>query len=249
MILKLEHIRFCFLKEQYLFTDLSLELEEGKICTLMGANGVGKTTLFNLITGFLKLQSGSIYFNDERIDKLTSFKINRKGICRTFQDLRLISKLTVRENILLAMHGNPTDNWIQALLPESFNRKKLIPIDEKANTIMSNYFLLEVQDSLAGEISFGQQKLLNLACCVANDADLLLLDEPVAGINPAYRNKIANILMQLISYGKTILMIEHNTEFIREVGSEIFFLLNGRVMQYNNLEIMKADARVLDAYM
>ena len=90
---------------------------------------------------------------------------------------------------------------------------------------------------------------MNLACCVANDADLLLLDEPVAGINPAYRNKIANILMQLISYGKTILMIEHNTEFIREVGSEIFFLLNGRVMQYNNLEIMKADARVLDAYM
>ncbi len=249
MFLRLEHIRFGFLKEQPLFNDLSLELEKGRIYTLMGANGAGKTTLFNLITGFLKLQSGNIYLGNQRIDKVPSFIINRKGICRTFQDLRLISKLTVKENILLAMHNNPTDNWITSLLPESLNRKTIMLFEEKANTIISKFFLQDIQYSLASEISYGQQKLLTLACCDSNDADVILLDEPVAGINPAYRDKIAIIIRQLKEEGKTILMIEHNAVFINEVTDELFFLLNGQVSQYKDLETMKADIKVMEAYM
>ena len=122
-------------------------------------------------------------------------------------------------------------------------------IEEKACTIIDKYFLQDVQYSLAAEISYGQQKLLNLACCVANNADIFLLDEPVAGINPGYRDKIARIIKQLKENGKTILMIEHNAEFIDEVTDVIFFLSNGHVMQYKDLETMKTDTQILGAYM
>lgn len=249
VILNIRHIKFGFSKEKILFNDLSLELEKGKIFALMGANGAGKTTLFNLITGFLKLQSGGIYFDDREITNKPPFFINQKGICRTFQDLRLVSKLTVKENILLAMQHHPTDNWYNALLPASVSRKRMLPFHEKANAILDTYFLHNIQDSLASEISYGQQKLLNLACCVANDAALLLLDEPVAGINPVYRDNITTILKRLKSEGKTILMIEHNTEFINEVADEILFLTGGDVTRYADLETMKNDPMVMDVFM
>jgi branched-chain amino acid transport system ATP-binding protein len=135
------------------------------------------------------------------------------------------------------------------MLPKSINRNKLMPFEEKVNMVINKCFLQDVQFSLAGEISYGQQKLLNLACCVANDANLLLLDEPVAGINPAYRDKIAVIVKELKNNGKTILLIEHNTEFINDVTDRIFFLSNGEVTQYKDLETMKVDASVLAAYM
>ena len=249
MVLKLEHINYGFSKEKLLLNDLSIELEQGKIYALMGANGAGKTTLFNIITGFIKPSSGNIILNDENVNNLLPFKRNRKGISRTFQDLRLISKLTVKENILLAMQNNPTDNWVKALLPKGVYSKKKYYLKYKADELISSYFLHDVQSSLAGEISYGQQKLLNIACCVSNNASLLLLDEPVAGINPAFRDKIVMILKQIRENGTTILMIEHNTEFINEIADEIFFLSSGKVTLYKNLETMKSDSTVLNAYM
>ena len=106
-----------------------------------------------------------------------------------------------------------------------------------------------MQNNLASEISYGQQKFLTIACCVANDANFLLLDEPVAGINPVYREQLATILKGLQQEGKTILLIEHNTDFINEVADSIFFLNNGSITQYPNLEVLKNDKNVLNAYM
>lgn len=214
----------------------------------MGSNGAGKTTLFNLITGFIKPQSGNILFSGSNITNQQPYKINQKGISRTFQDLRLITKLTVKENIILAMQYNSTDNWLNAMLPEKINRNSNIELGRKTDEIIAQFFLSEIRNSLASEISYGQQKLLTLACCVANGASLLLLDEPVAGIQPEYRNKMTTLLKQLREQGKTIFLIEHNTDFIAEVADEIFFLNGGKISNFKNIESLRKDKQVMEAY-
>ena len=248
MILQLNHITFDFSPEKQILKDLLLSLEQGKIYALMGSNGAGKTTLFNLITGFIKLQSGEIIFRSEKITSLSSFRINRKGIGRTFQDLRLITKLTVKENIILAMQDNPNDNWLKAMLPENFHRNTNKQLDKNADKIIEQFFLSDVRNSLATEISYGQQKLLSLACCVANGASLLLLDEAVAGIQPEYRNKIGILTKHLKEQGKTILLIEHNTDFIADVADKIFFLHEGEISNFDNMETLRKDKQVMEAY-
>jgi ABC-type branched-subunit amino acid transport system ATPase component len=248
LILQLQHINFGFIPEKQILKDLTLDFEEKKIYALMGSNGAGKTTLFNLVTGFFKLKSGKVIFNGVDITNKKPYRINRYGIGRTFQDLRLITKLTVKENIVLAMQHNPTDSWLFALLPESFKTKSNQELDKKANELLNRFFLDDVIDSLAGDISYGQQKLLSLACCVANGASLFLLDEPVAGIQPEYRNKMIVLLKQLKEEGKTILMIEHNTDFIANVADKILFLHEGTINAFENIELLRNDKQVMEAY-
>lgn len=249
MILELKNITHGFSASKKILDNVSLELEKGKIYALMGANGSGKTTLFNIITGFIKLQSGDIFLKSIRINGLLPHKINRLGIGRTFQDLRLISKLPVKENVILAINGNPTQAWYKAALPKSFYKSGLDSLDERAEEIIANCFLQDVKFSLAGEISYGQQKLLNLACCIANNAELLLLDEPVAGINPKYQEQILDLLKQLRTQEKTILLIEHNTEFLQQIADRFFFLKNGGLKVYDTFVHLREDKEVLDAYL
>lgn len=248
-MLSINDISFAFNGCKPLLNGISFNLEDGNIYALMGANGSGKTSLFNLISGFYKPQQGEINYNDKNIAGLTPYKINRLGIGRTFQDFRLISKLTIKENIVLAMKGNPTGEWYKAILPSSVYSKKVSALNGKADLLIAEYFLGKVKDSLAGEISYGQQKLLNLACCVANEADLLLLDEPLAGINPEYRIRISSLLKKLRENGKTIFMIEHHTESIEQLADSIFFLVNGNIKHYNSYEQLRTDPQVLEAYL
>lgn len=248
MILQLQHINFGFTPEKQILKNLTLDFEEEKIYALMGSNGAGKTTLFNLVTGFFKLKSGKVIFNGVDITNKKPYRINRYGIGRTFQDLRLITKLSVKENIVLAMQHNPTDSWLLALLAEKFKTKSNLELDIKANELLSRFFLDDVIESLAGEISYGQQKLLSLACCVANGASLFLLDEPVAGIQPEYRNKMIVLLKQLKEEGKTILMIEHNVDFIAEVADKILFLHEGIINTFDTIDTLRKDKQVMEAY-
>lgn len=248
MTLEIKHITFSFSPEKKILKDLSLSLEEKKIYALMGSNGAGKTTLFNLISGFIKPQSGKIFFFKKNLTHQQPYKINRQGVGRTFQDLRLITKLSVKENIVLAMQQNPTDNWFNAMLPESFHRNTNAALGKKANEIVERFFLSDIKESLAAEISYGQQKLLSLACCVANGATLLLLDEAVAGIQPEYRNKIAMLIKQLKEQGKSILLIEHNTDFIADVADKVLFLHEGEISTFENMETLRKDKQVMEAY-
>lgn len=248
MLLKLQNTSFTFPGKNHLLNNISLSLEQGKIYALMGSNGAGKTTLFNLITGFIRPQSREIFFGEKNLTQQQPFKINRLGVGRTFQDLRLITKLSVKQNIILAMQQNPTDNWINAMLPENFHRNRNTALEKKADEIVEQFFLSDVKNSLAAEISYGQQKLLSLACCVANGATLLLLDEPVAGIQPEYRNKITMLIKQLKEQGKTILLIEHNTDFVADVADKIFFLHDGEISTFDNMETLRKDKQVMEAY-
>jgi branched-chain amino acid transport system ATP-binding protein len=249
MNLRLKNLTHGFSSSKKILDNIFLELEAGRIYALMGANGSGKTTLFNIVTGFIKPQSGDIFFNSIKINGLPAHKINRLGIGRTFQDLRLISKLTVKENILLAMRDNPTQIWYKALLPKIIYQSTTDVSQEKADAIISTCFLRDVEYSLAGEISYGQQKLLNLGCCMANAAELFLLDEPIAGINPKYQERILDLLKQLRNQGKTVLLIEHNTEFLEQIADRFFFLRSGKLNPYDTFAQLKNDKEVLDAYL
>jgi len=248
MLLQLKNISHSFSSEKQLFSGLSLDINEGSIYALLGSNGSGKTTLFNIITGFIKLQSGEICLKDKNIADLTPYEINRQGMGRTFQDLRLISRLTVKENILLALPGDPTADWRKALLPLGIYKHDLQKLRTIANDILETFFLSDVGDSMASSISFGQQKLLNLACCVANRAELLLLDEPVAGISPHYREQITSLILQLKQEGKTILMIEHNTDFIAATADRFLFLDEGKISAFDTFNQLKNSQQAANAY-
>jgi len=248
LTLKLLHLTFSFSLEKQILKDLSVYLEKGKIYALMGSNGAGKTTLFNIITGFIRLQCGEIFWGEKNLTHEPPYKINRQGISRTFQDLRLITKLTVKENIILAIQPNPTDNWFNALLPENFHRKTNQQLDKTADEIIEKFFLSDARNSLAADISYGQQKLLSLACCVANGASLLLIDEAVAGIQPMYRYKISMLIKQLKEIGKTILLIEHNIDFIGALADKIFFLHEGCITTFESIDSLRNNKQVMEAY-
>lgn len=193
---------------------VSLRLERGFAYTLKGGNGSGKTTLINIISGFLKPDKGSIEFKGEKIIRHLPFRVNRLGIGRTFQDLRLATQMTVRENILLALEKRTF------AYPSKEQQKR-------ADDILEMVSLLEKRNELAGEISYGQQKLLTIGCCIANNAELLLIDEPVAGIDKDNQLKIIQLIKQLKREGKTILQIEHNPDYIKETSDCVLQMERG----------------------
>jgi branched-chain amino acid transport system ATP-binding protein len=214
-MLELRNIRKSFGDVQVL-NGVNLRLEKGFIYTLKGGNGSGKTTLINIISGFLKPDNGNIELNGEKIARFLPFRVNRQGIGRTFQDLRLAAQMTVYENILLAL-----EKRIFAF-PNKNQRKR---VDEILDTVS----LSEKRNEMAGEISYGQQKLLTIGCCIANNAEMLLIDEPVAGIDKDNRRKIIELVKQLKQEGKTILQIEHHPDYIKETSDHILQMEKGVV--------------------
>jgi ABC-type branched-subunit amino acid transport system ATPase component len=219
----------------------SYSFEEKKIYALMGANGSGKTTLFNLISGFLKVDSGEILFKNRPINNLLPYQIANFGICRTFQDMRLIPSLSVQENIILAFKNKPSEKLLNAFVP----RESKVYV-EKAKNILTKTHLYNVKGSKAKDISYGQQKLLNLAVAMANDFDLLLLDEPVAGVQPKYREDILELIK---SFEKTVIVIEHNPEFIEALTKNILFLDGGKIIASGDYKTIKANKQVQKAYL
>lgn len=244
MTLQVKHISKAF-GDNHVLDGASLSLEFGQISVLMGANGSGKTTLFNIISGFLKPDAGGVYLNDKLIKSLSPYKIARMGLSRTFQDMRLIGSLTVRENILLAFSQQRGEAWWRVCCP---NRDEEQHLGGRADEILQTCFIEDVAGSLAGQISYGQQKLLNLACCLASDAPILLLDEPVAGVNPRYRDLLAQVILGLRASGKALLIIEHNQDFIELVADKILFLNEGKISEYASYKAFRENEIVQNAY-
>lgn len=247
-MLKIKNVHKSF-NDRKILNGLNLELKADNIYSFMGANGAGKTTLFNILTGFLSTDAGTTYFKNKNITNCSPININHLGITRTFQNLRLIKGLSVKENILLSFKRNKGENIFNAMLPEFFFKAHYDSFSTRAEQIIEQIFLSDVAANKAGEISYGQQKLLTLGCCLANDAELFLLDEPVAGINPDYRGKIAILLKDIKANGKTILLIEHNADFINAVSDKIFFLSNGTISDFESYEEMKENSVVQEAYL
>ncbi len=240
-ILELQHITHSFSGPKPILNDVNLKLFPGQAYTLMGANGSGKTTLFNVIGGYIRPERGLVFFRERDITLLPPNKINRLGVGRTFQKPRLIKHLTLLENVILAMPHNQTDIWYKALLPRFVYSGYLRILEEKAEEVLERFLLCEKRDELVASISYGQQKMLNLACLVANEGQLLLLDEPVAGLSPSYARRLTDSLIQLKAEGKTILMIEHSQALTQRVTDEYFLLDRNGIKSYTSFESLRLE--------
>ena len=215
-MLSIENLHMSF-GDTLVLKGINISFEKGKVYTIVGGNGSGKTTLINILSGFLKPDQGTILLNGKNLVGVSPYKINRLGIGRTFQDLRVANQMTVRENVMLAFEKN---------MFGYFRKKDVDKIDE----ILAKMSLMEVADSLAGEISYGQQKLLTLACLVANNANVLLIDEPVAGIDKNNILSIIEIIKGFKFEGKTIIQIEHNHYYIAQTSDCILKMEGGKIL-------------------
>lgn len=210
--------------------NVSLEFEKGKIIGLIGPNGAGKTTIFNLISGFYRPDKGEIFFNEIRIDGLPPYKIAQLGIGRLFQDVRIFSKLTVLENIMVAFSDPIGEKFYNSL----FKFKKLQLIEkqkeEKAKELLEFVELINLQNVLAENLSYGQQKLLSIARLLAMGSEVLLLDEPTSGVHPKLIAKITNLIKKMANQGKTIIFIEHDVNIILEIADWLYLIDEGKVI-------------------
>jgi branched-chain amino acid transport system ATP-binding protein len=230
--------------EQKVLQGVSFEIEKGRVYTLVGGNGSGKTTLFNIITGFLKSDSGTVEFKNQILNHKSPVEINKLGITRTFQDLRLIKNISVRENILLALNRKHSTSIFKEF--KKFTKQDYAQADE----IIEQVSLSSEKDSLADEISYGQQKLLTIGCCLANDSEVLLLDEPIAGIDKVNYQKIKSLIASIIKERKKyILQIEHNLEFIKETSNHIIFLSAGKDFVFKDYNSFVDDKNVKSYYL
>lgn len=235
--------------ENHVLSGTNLYFTKGNIYTIVGGNGSGKSTIFNIITGFLKPDSGDIYYNSKRISNTSPIIINHLGITRTFQDVRLISDLTVLDNILLSFKNNPGENILNAILPSQFFKTQYKNLIKEAEMIIEKIHLIDYKSNLAQELSFGQQKLLSIGCCVANGADVMLLDEPVSGIDEENYLRIFNIIIELKKENKTIIQIEHNHKFIKNLSDGIYFLYNGKSDYFDNYDTFINNEIVKKTYL
>jgi len=220
--------------------DFSYHFRSHTIYALMGANGSGKTTLFHLLGGFLRGDAGQILFKERDIMTLPPHIIANMGLSRTFQDMRLIPTLSVYDNLLLALNNKKTEPLYYAFLP---SKKANYP---QIEAILHQTHLWDIRESKASEISYGQQKLLNLAIAMVDDFDVLLLDEPVAGVQPEYRAQILSLIKGL---NKTVIVVEHNPEFLEALTDKILFLDGGLIIAEGDYASIKADKRVEEAYL
>lgn len=228
--------------------DCDFTVEEGSITALIGPNGAGKTTVFNLITGLIRPDKGSIVFRGEPLIDLEPHEIFAQGIARTFQMLRIFPKLTALENLMLAHHGAA-----EGIFDRLF-RPRLVGDEERSRTKRALEYLelvglTEKKGFRAGDLSYGQQKLLDIARCLATEADLILLDEPVAGVNPVLREKIKKLLEKLKGQGRTILLIEHDMHFVMGMSDKVVVLDHGEEIAIGTPDKIKNDARVIKAYL
>lgn len=229
--------------------NLTLSIDNGRIIGIIGPNGAGKTTLFNVISGFLTPDNGEMRYKDSNILGMSGYRISNMGISRTFQDMRLIMRLTVLENVLLAMKNQAGENVFHAIFNFRGLKNEEAENREKAKSLLEYVNIQEKTDDLAESLSYGQQKLLSLACCLASDAELFLLDEPVAGINPEIIEKILVIIKELKEKGKTVILIEHNLDAIARVSDTIVVMDEGRKVTEGKHDDILNDPRVLEAYL
>ncbi|HEY7539788.1 MAG TPA: ABC transporter ATP-binding protein [Methylomirabilota bacterium] len=228
---------------------VSFAVDVGTITGLIGPNGAGKTTLFNLIAGALVPDAGAIRYRGERIDGLTPDRIFAKGLARTFQVPRPFPQMTVLENLMVAPLQQSGErlwnNWLRAARVRGEERVAR----ERAMAMLALCDLADKAGAIAGQLSGGQQKLLELARILIAEPKLILLDEPAAGVNPALLETLVDRIVRLNQRGVTFLVIEHNIDLVLAVCRPIVVMAQGRLIYHGDAAGVRQDRRVLDAYL
>ncbi len=230
--------------------NLNITVEKDKIVALIGPNGAGKTTAFNVITGVYAPTDGAVYLYDEKITGLTPDKITKKGIARTFQNIRLFKSLTVLDNILIATHLNIKSNFISSAvrMPLSYKEEKLMR--KKAEMLLEKLGLISVKNEISSSLPYGEQRRLEIARALATDAKLLLLDEPAAGMNPHETMMLTEFIRSVRDeFNLTVFMIEHHMDLVMEISDNIYVLDFGQLIAEGTANEIKNNPRVIEAYL
>jgi len=229
--------------------ECSFEIGSDSLLGLIGPNGAGKTTLFNIITGLEDVDGGTIEIGGTRIENERPSRINREGIARSFQTTREWSRMTVMENLLLASPDQPGESPVLGVLNTPSVRETEAEKIEEASEVLRLVELYEKRNELASSLSVGQRKLLEIGRCLMTDPDLLLLDEPFAGVAPALVPVIAEHLGTLQGEDLSILIIEHNIDELSNLVEEILVMNNGQIMTRGAPEDVRRDREVQEAYL
>ena len=230
-------------------TSLSFDITSGGITALIGPNGAGKTTVFNAITGFLRSDAGNISFLGKEITRKSPDKIARMGIGRTFQDCKIFPQLPVLDNVMLGFEDAKNETLAVALLRK---RSMLTSEREKADracALLDQVGLIGKKNDLAGNLSFGQRKLLELCRVQALDPKLVLLDEPMAGLFPSMIVTMMEMIRRLRDSGRTVVFVEHNMKVVMDISDRVLVLNFGQLIADGTPELVRNDPVVMDAYL
>jgi ABC-type branched-subunit amino acid transport system ATPase component len=225
-----------------------LEIQRGKITALIGPNGAGKTTFFNLLTGFDQPDEGSWSFNGTALRGKAAYKVSRLGMVRTFQLTKVLAKLTVIEN----MRVGATDQKGEKLWAAMFSwlwRSQEREITSRADELLGRFLLDAKREDFAGSLSGGQRKLLEMARALMADPELVMLDEPMAGVNPALKQSLLGHVKSLRDEGRTVLFVEHDMDMVRDISDWVVVMAQGKIISEGSPDTVMGDPRVIDAYL
>jgi len=225
-----------------------LEIPRGAITALIGPNGAGKTTLFNLLTGFDVPDEGSWQFEGNSLARVPAFKVARRGLVRTFQLTKALGLLTVLENMKLGATGQKGENFFRSLFP-AFWRKQETDIEAKARVILAKFKLDAKEADFAASLSGGQRKLLEMARALMSDPTLVMLDEPMAGVNPALTQSLLEHILDLKDQGMTVLFVEHDMHMVRHIADWVVVMAEGKVVAEGPPDSVMQNQAVIDAYL
>lgn len=227
---------------------VDLVLPSTGVVALIGPNGAGKSTLINVLSGYLLPTAGHCWFGETKLSGLPPYRIARMGISRTFQDIRLAHISTVRDNVLVAQKWERGESLLRSILNRGYEEETKRN-HETTFRVLEFVGLSAHADSHASELSYGQQKLLSLACCLASDPHVMLLDEPMTGVDPNLAQRILDMLASIREKKKLVVMIEHNIDAVRQVAERVIVMDRGRVIADGDPVEVLDRQDILEAYL
>jgi len=225
-----------------------VEIQRGVITALIGPNGAGKTTFFNLLTGFDTIDDGEWSFNGRSLKGVPAYRVARRGMVRTFQLTKVLSKLTVLENMRTGATGQKGESLLRAMFPMLW-RDQEREITERADALLERFKLAHMRDEFAGTLSGGQRKLLEMARALMAEPEMVMLDEPMAGVNPALKQSLLGHVKSLRDEGRTVLFVEHDMDMVRDISDWVIVMAQGRIIAEGPPDSVMNDSRVIDAYL
>ncbi|MBY4575044.1 ABC transporter ATP-binding protein [Gordonia paraffinivorans] len=225
-----------------------LEIQRGAITGLIGPNGAGRTTFFNLITGFDRPDTGTWSLNGESLGRMVPHQVARRGMVRTFQLTKALSKMTVLDNVKLGATGQRGEHFLSALMPWTWRRQEA-EITERAHELLRRFRLDAKADDFAGSLSGGQRKLLEMARALMTDPEIVMLDEPMAGVNPALTQSLLEHIKALRDEGVTVVFVEHDMDVIRDISDWVVVMAQGQIIAESLPENLGDNEAVVDAYL